>query len=71
MAMNWQNLNKPENVDNKSPDVIKKEPALRVIQILQKAGFCVYHSDDQDEDLIFVVPVTTDACFPHSLFSRN
>ena len=71
MSINWQDFNKPENCRSKPSKTLQAESALKVINVLQRAGFCIYTSDDEDDDLIFIVPVTTDASFPHSLFSCN
>lgn len=71
MSINWQDFNKPENCSSKPSKTPQAESALKVINVLQRAGFCIYPSDDEDDDLIFIVPVTTDASFPHSLFSCN
>jgi hypothetical protein len=71
MSINWQDFNKSEDRSGKSSDMPQAESALKVIKVLQRAGFCIYPSDNGDDDLIFIVPVTTSACFPHSLFSSN
>jgi hypothetical protein len=71
MSINWQNLNKPDSRNGKSDDTPQTEPVLKVIRVLQKAGFCVYPSNNEGDNIAFIVPVTTDAWFPQNFYSTN
>ena len=71
MSLNWQNLNKPGSLNSGLADAPHGESVLRVIKVLQKAGFCVYPSDSGGDNIIFIAPVATESWFPQDFYSNN
>ncbi|MDD5287603.1 MAG: hypothetical protein PHY28_00605 [Dehalococcoidales bacterium] len=67
MSVNWQYLNTPGNLNSELTD----EPLTRVVRVLQKAGFCIYPSDEEAENIAFMIPFAVEKEFPQNFHSNN
>ncbi|MBN1644045.1 MAG: hypothetical protein JW856_04435 [Dehalococcoidales bacterium] len=72
MEIKWQNLNKPTGSNNELSNEPGNEQLLRIIRLLQKAGFCCYPVDEERDNQTFVMtPALSQSESPQGLHNRN
>jgi len=71
MSSKWEKLTESDSSNSELTDTLHTEALLKVVRVLQKAGFCIYPSENEVDNIMFIMPVSTESWFPQDSYSNN